>query len=111
MALALVSSARNVPLAEGMAVLGEVGLGGELRSVSNVPRRLGELSHMGFEKCLVPESALQSVETPRGIKTAAAGTLLEGLALALPSDAGRERNRLGSEMQPEETPGGGYGRR
>ena len=112
MALALVSSARNVPLAEGMAVLGEVGLGGELRSVSNVPRRLGELSHMGFEKCLVPESALQSVETPRGIKTAAAGTLVEGLGLALPpSDGGRERSRLGSEMQPEETPGGGYGRR
>ncbi|CAI8056331.1 DNA repair protein RadA [Geodia barretti] len=111
MALALVSSARNVPLAEGMAVLGEVGLGGELRSVSNVPRRLGELSHMGFEKCLVPESAMQSVETPRGIKTAAAGTLVEGLGLALSSDAGREGSGLGSEMQPEETPGGGYGRR
>ena len=84
-ALALASSVRNAPLADGMAVLGEVGLGGELRSVAGVARRLGELSHMGFDACLVPESALQSNDAPRGIRTAAAGTLAEALGLALRS--------------------------
>ena len=83
MALALASSVKNAPLPEGMAALGEVGLGGELRSVANVPRRLGELSHMGFDKCLVPEAALKSVETPRGMKVATAGTLSEAMGLAL----------------------------
>ena len=110
-ALALASSVRNTPLAEGMAVLGEVGLGGELRSVAGVPRRLGELSHMGFDSCLVPESALQSGDAPRDMKTAAAATLADALGLAIPSHARRKPDFEVSEMQPEETPGGSYGHR
>ncbi len=85
MALALASSVKNTPLPEGMASLGEVGLGGELRGVANVPRRLGELGQMGFERCLLPEAALQSAETPRGMQTAGAGTLVGALGLALGS--------------------------
>ena len=83
MALALASSVKNTPLPEGMAALGEVGLGGELRGVANVPRRLGELGQMGFERCLLPEAALQSAETPRGMQTAATGTLVGALGVAL----------------------------
>ena len=85
MALALASSVKNTPLPEGMAALGEVGLGGELRGVANVPRRLGELGQMGFERCLLPEAALQSAETPRGMQTAGAGTLVGALGVALGS--------------------------
>ena len=106
-ALALASSVRNAPLAEGTAVMGEVGLGGELRSVAGVSRRLGELSHMGFDACLVPESALKSIDAPRGIRTAAAGTLAEALGMAMPSFA---RGRREFE-EPEESTGGRYGRR
>ena len=89
MALALTSSLRNTPLSDGMAALGEIGLGGELRSVSQFPRRLAELSHMGFDSCLGPESAIQALEVTPGMKTPGAETLVQGLALAFPYSARR----------------------
>ena len=87
MALALVSSMRNTALAEGMAALGEIGLGGELRSVAQLSRRLGELSRMGFQSCLVPQSALQALEVPSGMRARGAETVDEGLGMVLPASA------------------------
>jgi DNA repair protein RadA/Sms len=84
-ALALASSLRNTPLSDGLAAIGEIGLGGELRSISQFTRRLAELSHLGFDSCLGPESAIQSLEVTPGIKALGAETLVQGLALALPS--------------------------
>jgi len=88
-ALALASSLRNVPLLDGMAVLGEIGLGGELRNISQLPRRLAELQHMGFNSCLGPESAFQALEVPLRMNAIGARTLDEGLSLAFPSQRRR----------------------
>jgi DNA repair protein RadA/Sms len=90
MALALASSVQNTPLAEGMAAVGEIGLGGELRGVAQLGRRLGELSNMGFRGCLVPQSVDGPLDTARGLKALEAETLRQGLRLALPS---REKGR------------------
>ncbi len=89
MALALASSLRNTPLADGMAAVGEIGLGGEIRSISQLPRRLMELSHMGFDSCLGLESAIQALEATPGMKTTGAETIVQGLALAFPSSSMR----------------------
>ena len=89
MALALASSLRNIPLLDNMAALGEIGLGGELRSISQLPRRLAELKHMGFDSCVGPESALHALETTPGMRTLGARTLAEGLGIAFPSHARR----------------------
>ena len=62
-ALALLSSLKNIPIAPKTAALGEIGLGGELRSVSHIPRRLIELNQMGFEKCLSPNIGNQGHNT------------------------------------------------
>ena len=62
-ALALLSSLKNIPIAPKTAALGEIGLGGELRSVSHIPRRLIELNQMGFEKCLSPNIGTQGHNT------------------------------------------------
>ena len=56
MALALVSSFRNVPCQPETVVVGEVGLGGEIRSVPQLDRRLHEAAKLGFKKAVVPES-------------------------------------------------------
>ncbi|MFH1560351.1 MAG: DNA repair protein RadA [Chloroflexota bacterium] len=96
MALALTSSLQNIPLAGGTAALGEIGLGGELRSISQLPRRLAELSHMGFDSCLGPESAIRDMEVTPGLKTIGTATLSEGLNLAFPSFARRGRANKGS---------------
>lgn len=53
-ALALVSSVREVAVPAGTVVVGELGLGGELRSVPRIERRLGEAARMGFTDAYVP---------------------------------------------------------
>ncbi len=47
--------------------VGEVGLGGELRPVAQIERRLGEAARMGFRRAYVPRRAVPS-EAPAGIE-------------------------------------------
>ena len=62
-AAALVSSATNVPVPEGAVVFGEIGLSGEVRSVSQAQTRLKEAAKLGFAKALAPvETERQSLE-------------------------------------------------
>jgi DNA repair protein RadA/Sms len=79
MALAIVSSRRGVPLPADLVVLGEVGLGGELRQVAHTPRRLGEAHRLGFGRALVPFSA---PDGPAGIGMLRAATLEEAMVLS-----------------------------
>lgn len=51
---ALLSSFHNKPIRKGLAFIGELGLGGELRTVNNMSSRLKELAGMGFTECVVP---------------------------------------------------------
>jgi DNA repair protein RadA/Sms len=54
LALALLSSAKEVALPQRAVVLGEIGLAGEVRPVAGVSRRLAEASRLGFTTALVP---------------------------------------------------------
>lgn len=53
--LAIASSFTNRSLPSDLIVLGEVGLGGEVRGVSRIETRLKEAIHMGFKKCILPK--------------------------------------------------------
>lgn len=55
--LALISSRANQPLPPDVVICGEVGLGGEVRQVSHLARRLNEAGRMGFRQAIVPASA------------------------------------------------------
>ncbi len=54
--VAMASSVLNKPVDNKTAFLGEVGLTGEVRGVSQVEVRLKEASKLGFESCVLPES-------------------------------------------------------
>lgn len=54
-AAAIMSSFRNKPLKKDTAFIGELGLGGEIRPVSNMASRLKELCRLGFKECIVPK--------------------------------------------------------
>jgi DNA repair protein RadA/Sms len=54
LALAVASSALDIPLPPGTAACGEVGLGGEVRRVARLDLRLREVSRLGFRQVLVP---------------------------------------------------------
>ena len=53
---AIASSLRNRPVREGTAVFGEVGLGGEVRGITQAELRVKEASQLGFTTCLVPKN-------------------------------------------------------
>lgn len=59
--LSTASSMRNRRIDPDTVVLGEVGLGGEIRSVPRLESRLKEAIHMGFKRCLVPKRNLKGI--------------------------------------------------
>ncbi|MEK7307016.1 MAG: DNA repair protein RadA [Nitrospirota bacterium] len=54
--LAVASSFKEKPINEKTLVFGEVGLGGEIRAITQAGIRVKEASKMGFKKCLLPEN-------------------------------------------------------
>jgi DNA repair protein RadA/Sms len=56
-AAAILSSFRNRALRKDIAFIGELGLGGEIRPVNNMPMRFKELSRMGFKECVTARPA------------------------------------------------------
>ena len=82
-ALAIASSFRNKPVNAGTVVLGEVGLTGELRTVPQLQRRLGEASRLGFRRCLLPSSAKDDTRGVKGIEPVYAPTLKDAMRVCL----------------------------
>lgn len=67
-AAALYSGLYDKPLPEDLFVLGEIGLGGEIRNSSHVSERIREGERMGFKGCIVPKAALQSLDKSKKYK-------------------------------------------
>jgi DNA repair protein RadA/Sms len=82
--LALVSAATNTPTPSDLVVCGEVGLGGEIRHVGHMSRRLAEAARLGFTRAIVPANSQPkgSGKAHAGLTIQVAGTLSEALALA-----------------------------
>ena len=59
---AVTSSLREVPVEPSLLILGEVGLGGEVRAVSHAELRIREAAKMGFTRCVLPERNLLKLE-------------------------------------------------
>jgi len=66
---AILSSFRNRALAGDTVLLGELGLSGEVRPISQASLRIREAATMGFHKCLLPEGNLPLVDAGKGIET------------------------------------------
>ncbi len=82
-ACAVNSSYRDVPVAPDLALIGEIGLSGELRAVSQMETRLREAAKLGFHRCLVPQTrALSRMKVP-GLEILVARTLAQALEIAL----------------------------
>ena len=78
-ALAIASSLRDAPVDPSLVAAGEVGLSGELRSVTQLERRVGEAARLGFKRFLVPRSGARSFAIPKGIELVTAATLREAV--------------------------------
>ena len=76
---AVASSRHNQPIPQGWAVMGEVGLAGELRSVSHVERRLSECMRLGFDHAVIPRQNLRGARILEGMHVHAMDTVTEAL--------------------------------
>ncbi|MCK6628764.1 MAG: DNA repair protein RadA [Anaerolineae bacterium] len=82
-ATAIASSFRNTPVAADMALVGEVGLSGELRAVGHLETRLKEAAKLGFKRCVLPASSqLKQLKDPP-LELLRARSLSEALEIAL----------------------------
>ncbi len=78
---AVASSSRNLMLGPDWAVMGEVGLAGELRAVPHAERRLSECMRLGFQNVILPKSNLRGIRVPEGMNAIGAETLFDALKL------------------------------
>jgi DNA repair protein RadA/Sms len=82
---AVASSLKNRPIGAGTAVFGEVGLGGEVRAITQPALRLREAARMGFERCVVPvaNADLPASERAAGCELVGVRTVDEALRALL----------------------------
>ena len=88
-AAAVVASYRDLVLPPGTVLVGELGLGGQLRPVGQLELRLQEAARLGFLRAVVPRgSGLGAVAGRLGLLLLEAATVAEALVLALGVEAG-----------------------
>lgn len=78
---AIAASQADIALPADMIFIGEVGLGGELRSVSQIEKRLTEAANLGFKTAIAPKQSLRGVRIPDGIKVFGVRTIGETMKL------------------------------
>ena len=79
-ALALVSGITDKSVPEDVVAIGEIGLSGEVRSVSRISARISEAARLGFARCIVPRSCLKQIKTKADIEVIGVRNLHEAIA-------------------------------
>lgn len=86
-AMAIASSIWDKPVPADLAIIGEVGLSGELRAVSQLSARLREAAKLGFKRCLIPKTTRRSDPLPDGIQVIPVRRVSDALNYAMPREA------------------------
>lgn len=81
--LALASSYRDTAIADDLVAIGEVGLTGEIRAVTNMNQRLAEVARLGFKKCMIPKFGSEKIEIPAGLTVYRVRNLREAVETAM----------------------------
>jgi DNA repair protein RadA/Sms len=82
-ALAVASSYRDMPIDDDLVAIGEIGLTGEIRSVSQMNQRLGEVLRLGFKKCIIPKNGSEKLEIPEGLTVYRVRNLREAIEICM----------------------------
>ena len=81
--LAVASSYWDQTIPDDLVAIGEVGLTGEIRSVSHMNQRLAEVARLGFRKCVIPRSGSEKLEIPEGLTVYRVRNLREAVETAM----------------------------
>lgn len=77
--LAIASSYRDKAIGDDLVAIGEVGLTGELRTVTQLNQRLTEISRLGFKRCIMPDQNRGKLKVPEGLKIITVRTIRDAL--------------------------------
>lgn len=81
--LAIASSYRDVAIADDLVAIGEVGLTGEIRSVSQMNQRLQEVSRLGFKKVIIPKFGSDKLDIPAELTVYRVRNIREAIEMAM----------------------------
>ena len=81
--LAVASSYRDMPIADDLSAIGEVGLTGEIRNVSNMNQRLQEIARLGFKKVIIPKYGSEKLDIPEGLKVYRVRNIREAIEVSM----------------------------
>ena len=81
--LAVASSYRDAVIPSNLAAIGEVGLTGEIRNVSNMNQRLQEVARLGFKSCIIPKNGSEKLEIPEELTVYRVKNLREAIEIAM----------------------------
>ncbi|MGM9665180.1 MAG: DNA repair protein RadA [Eubacteriales bacterium] len=86
--LALISSIRDIPVPQNVLAMGEVGLAGECRSISDIQKRINESWRLGFDTIALPDKNVnENVKIPDGVSVIPIKSVYDALSLF------REKNK------------------
>ena len=77
--VAIATSQSDVLLPADMLFVGEVGLGGELRAVAQLEKRLAEAAKLGFSSAMVPKQSLKGIKVPDGLAVYGIASIREAM--------------------------------
>ena len=78
---AITASMSDIVIPSDMMFIGEVGLGGELRAVSQLEKRLVEAVNLGFKTAIVPKQSLKGVKIPQGLAVYGVKNISEAISM------------------------------
>ena len=81
--LAVASSYRDSAIADDLVAIGEVGLTGEIRAVSNMNQRLQEVNRLGFKKVIIPKYGSEKLEIPGNLTVYRVRNIREAIETAM----------------------------
>lgn len=74
---------KNISAASDFIVVGEVGLGGEVRSVNHIDKRIQEAEKLGFDNLILPKSNLKSASAKTKINIHPVDNILDAIKLTI----------------------------
>ena len=81
--LAIASSYLERPLGGDLAAIGEVGLSGEIRSVSAINQRLSEIARLGFQRCVIPAHVKGEIKKFTGLEIIPVKNVYDAIRIVL----------------------------
>ncbi len=82
MALSIVSSLKDIAVDSGAVAVGEIGLGGEIRTINQIEKRIAEAKKLGFKRVIAPRNNLKGLKS-NGVELVPVDTVEEAMSTVI----------------------------